>query len=719
MDVELRQLPATFTGIPNYSSSLVSSGTRARTSTATGMAAGNWGWKYRIVDSTGVSTGWLPAGNPDSIVQNTAQVPTVTTLAATAVSTTSVTLNGRVDSNGGSAITDRRFEWAKNSGTWGTGTPGVDWGLIYNASISGPDSGFSAVLSGLHANTVYKYRVYAWNSVGPSSASLVNVETFTTGVSCAYSLLPSSASPSASSGSGSFTVSTASGCTWSASPSASWIHTTSSGTGSGSVSYSYDANTSSSSRSGTITVGGQTFNITQAGQSGSADYPGATWIPAADGTFGTASRSYSDVRWIVIHTTEGTTASAIARFQNGSDPDRPSAHYIVSRDGSITQMVHNNNASYAAGNLSYNDTCINIEHERYSTYDCTAVQYQASATLVKWLLAQYNVSVSFPSVPTGIAPANPSAGSGIIGHVQVPDPTNPTLGGGLSHHTDPVNWDWAGYEVLIQGNTLANMSLNYNGTVIPNGDTTPSTAKGTDFGVVTNGFSSSPRTFTIHNSGNGPLNLTGTPRVQFGGLNPSDFYMTALPATLVGANGGSTTFDLVFEPTVNTGLRTATVTIANDDPTKHPYTFTVQGTAQIQQRVDPLLEYSGVKSLNGDQSPTVSKGTEFGSVNVGSQSSTHSFQFYNHGTINMTLTGSLVQLSGANSGDFAILSMPATPVAPGSYSTIGIRFEPTGPGLRTANMLISFDATYGLGAISPTQLLCRELERSRPRASFR
>jgi hypothetical protein len=246
-----------------------------------------------------------------------------------------------------------------------------------------------------------------------------------------------------------------------------------------------------------------------------------------------------------------------------------------------------------------------------------------------------------------------------------------------------------------------NMSLAYNGTAIPNGDSSPTAAKGTDFGTIVYGFQSSPRTFTINNSGTGALNLTGVPRVQFGGNNPSDFYMTAQPATPVGANGGSTTFQLVFEPTVNTGLRSATVTIANNDPNKNPYTFTVQGTAQIQQRIDPSLEYNGPTISNGDQSPTVTKGTDFGSVNVGSQSSTHSFQFYNYGNINMTLTGSIVQLSGANSGDFAIVSIPSSPIAPNQYSTIGIRFQPTGSGLRTASILIYFDATYGLGATSP------------------
>ena len=261
---------------------------------------------------------------------------------------------------------------------------------------------------------------------------------------------------------------------------------------------------------------------------------------------------------------------------------------------------------------------------------------------------------------------------------------------------------WSAQDYISRTSALLpSMSLNYSGTAIPNGDTSPGVAKGTDFGTTSSGLTTPPRTFTISNTGIGALNLTGVPRVQFGGNNPSDFGMTAQPSTPVGANGGSTTFQLVFQPTANTGLRSATVTIANNDPNKNPYTFMVQGTAQIQQRIDPSIEYNGVTIIEGDQSPTVSKGTDFGSVNVGSQSATHSFQFYNYGTINMTLTGSMVQLSGATSGDFAIVSMPSSPIAPNQYSTIGIRFQPTGSGLRTASMLIYFDATYGLGATSP------------------
>ena len=77
MEVELRQLPATFTGVANYTSGFVSSGTRARTSTATGLSSGNYGWRYRVVDSRGAASNWVPANNPDFIVGSPPnQVPT-------------------------------------------------------------------------------------------------------------------------------------------------------------------------------------------------------------------------------------------------------------------------------------------------------------------------------------------------------------------------------------------------------------------------------------------------------------------------------------------------------------------------------------------------------------------------------------------------------------------------------------------------------------------
>jgi uncharacterized protein (TIGR03437 family) len=87
---------------------------------------------------------------------------------------------------------------------------------------------------------------------------------------CSYSMTPSTNTMGAQGGSGSFVVTTGSTCSWSASVSSSassWLHlgSSTSGTGGGTVGYSADVNTSTVSRTGIITVGGQTFTLTEAG----------------------------------------------------------------------------------------------------------------------------------------------------------------------------------------------------------------------------------------------------------------------------------------------------------------------------------------------------------------------------------------------------------------------------------------------------------------------
>lgn len=76
-------------------------------------------------------------------------------------------------------------------------------------------------------------------------------------------------------GTGSFDVSAASTCAWAAVSNVSWARVTDpasgSGTGSRRVTYAVDANPNAGPRSGTISVGGRTFTITQAGTT-SCDY---------------------------------------------------------------------------------------------------------------------------------------------------------------------------------------------------------------------------------------------------------------------------------------------------------------------------------------------------------------------------------------------------------------------------------------------------------------
>jgi hypothetical protein len=83
--------------------------------------------------------------------------------------------------------------------------------------------------------------------------------------SCSYSISPRNDSLPVLGGAGTVNVSTTSACAWTATSNASWITLTSggSGSGNGSVGYLVLANVGGS-RSGTLTIAGQTFTVTQA-----------------------------------------------------------------------------------------------------------------------------------------------------------------------------------------------------------------------------------------------------------------------------------------------------------------------------------------------------------------------------------------------------------------------------------------------------------------------
>lgn len=165
MEVELRKLPATFTGAATHSSGFVSSGTRARTATATSLTAGNYGWRYRVVDSTGAASNWVAEGNPDFIVQAT--TPIVQTLPATSITTGSAVLNARITSDGGSSILERRF-------SYGT-TPACSDGYTSAVTVNGND--FYWTLAELPPGTLYYFQAWARNSTGWGNSSAASFTT--------------------------------------------------------------------------------------------------------------------------------------------------------------------------------------------------------------------------------------------------------------------------------------------------------------------------------------------------------------------------------------------------------------------------------------------------------------------------------------------------------------------------------------------------------------
>ncbi len=116
---------------------------------------------------------------------------------------------------------------------------------------------------------------------------------------------------------------------------------------------------------------------------------------------------------------------------------------------------------------------------------------------------------------------------------------------------------------------LTNIKVKQGTTNIPNG------TGSYNYGNVALG-SNSPTIFTIQNTGTTNLNLTDTPQVQISGADAASFSVSSQPSSPV-TPGGSTTFTVTFTPS-GTGIKMATISLANDDNNNNPYTFTITGT---------------------------------------------------------------------------------------------------------------------------------------------
>ncbi len=131
---------------------------------------------------------------------------------------------------------------------------------------------------------------------------------------------------------------------------------------------------------------------------------GVRWVPAHSTNYRVANRTAADIDTIVIHQAAGTYEGCVSWFAQDhsksncgtADNFKPcsptSAHYCISKEGEITQMVKIKDVAWHAGNL--NGRSIGIEHEGKATANLfTETEYQASAMLVKWLAETYTATL--------------------------------------------------------------------------------------------------------------------------------------------------------------------------------------------------------------------------------------------------------------------------------------------------------------------------------------
>ncbi|MFE7355286.1 N-acetylmuramoyl-L-alanine amidase [Streptomyces sp. NPDC057543] len=160
---------------------------------------------------------------------------------------------------------------------------------------------------------------------------------------------------------------------------------------------------------------------------GEVDYARAEWISASAANWRRADRPADyPIDRVVIHVTQGSYQSAVKVFQNPGHG--AAAHYVVRKDGHVTQMIRELDVAFHAGNRSYNERSVGIEHEGFvdRPQDLTAAMYGASARLTAAICGRYGMPVDREH---------------IIGHVEVPG----------TDHTDPgKHWDWDRYLKLVR-----------------------------------------------------------------------------------------------------------------------------------------------------------------------------------------------------------------------------------------------------------------------------
>lgn len=187
-------------------------------------------------------------------------------------------------------------------------------------SLSAIDTGNNSVVT-----TIAKVGVYpVFVAMQPAAAAGAPAPT------CNYTISPGNTSYPSSGGNGTAGVSVSNGCPWSASSNNEWISIPpgASGNGNGTFPFSVSANTSTSGRSGTITLAGQSFTISQSGITCTytLSSPG-TSVTAGGGSAsvtvttpdGCSWNVSSDSSWLVPGTYSGSGTGSIS-FQASGNP---------------------------------------------------------------------------------------------------------------------------------------------------------------------------------------------------------------------------------------------------------------------------------------------------------------------------------------------------------------------------------------------------------------
>jgi hypothetical protein len=142
---------------------------------------------------------------------------------------------------------------------------------------------------------------------------------------------------------------------------------------------------------------------------------------------------------------------------------------------------------------------------------------------------------------------------------------------------------------------------------------------------------------------------------------------------------GNTNFTVTFTPTTP-GVKSATISIANNDTDENPYTFTLTGTGVATPEIN--VTQGGTTYLNGSSYTMTS-------VVSGMTGTAVTFTVENLGL--GTLNVGTITKTGTNASEFVLTQVVTPTVAGSSSTTFTVTFAPTSVGSKTATISIAND----------------------------
>lgn len=321
--------------------------------------------------------------------------------------------------------------------------------------------------------------------------------------------------------------------------------------------------TITNSGSAPLTIGGVTITGTNASDYSVLSAPPATVAPGIPETF-------------VIRFDPSTTGARYATINiSNNDPNENPFTFAIQGNGTSPEInVRGNGSTISTGD----STPSTADHTDFGSMRVSGGSIDRVFTIQNtgaYPLNVSGVSITGPDASSFTIVSSPAAVVAASGSTTFTVRFDPVASGTLNAtvsidnndsnenpYTFAIRGTGTDPEIDVQGNLIS----------IPNGDTTTSLSNNTDFGSVSIDAGTASVYYTVHNTGVGPLVLSGLSII---GPDAAHFtIISGLPGSV--AQGASATFEIGFSPTT-LGYKNATIVITNDDDNENPYTYAIRG----------------------------------------------------------------------------------------------------------------------------------------------